>query len=102
MLVKELIGRLPLGERSDGSGSAEIIKSAGGALLTADANLITEYEDAGGGVVYFGEALPGTSTSAGAWRIRRITTVGGSISTKFAGTGVFDQVWNNRASLSYS
>lgn len=53
-------------------------------------------------VTYTCEAKPGTALSAAAWRIRR-TTVSGSITLhEWAGTGGFDQVANNRASLTYS
>ena len=48
-------------------------------------------------LMYVGEAVPGTASATAAWRIKRITPTG----VEFAGTAVFDQVWNNRASLSY-
>ena len=52
---------------------------------------------------YYGFALPGTITSAALWRIQR-KTVSGSINTyDFAdGNANFDNVWDNRVSLSYS
>lgn len=40
MLVKELIGRLLLGEKSDGSGEAERIKSTNGGAHVVDGTLI--------------------------------------------------------------
>ena len=54
-----------------------------------------------GDVDYVGEAAIGTATSAASWRIKRVDSTTGVI-IQWAGTGVFDQVWNNRASLSYS
>ena len=54
-----------------------------------------------GEVDYVGEAAIGTATSAASWRIKKIDSTSGIIIT-WAGTGVFDQVWDNRASLSYS
>lgn len=54
-----------------------------------------------GDVDYVGEAAIGTATSAAAWRIKRIDSTTGII-IQWAGTGVFDQIWDNRASLSYS
>lgn len=48
-------------------------------------------------LLYVGEAIPGTASATAAWRIKRVTPTG----VEFAGTAVFDQVWNNRASLSY-
>ena len=50
---------------------------------------------------YLGEASVGTATSAAAWRVKRIdNTLGTTI--MWAGTGTFNQVWDNYASLTYS
>lgn len=54
-----------------------------------------------GEVDYVGEAAIGTITSAASWRIKKVDSTSGII-IQWAGTGVFDQVWDNRASLSYS
>jgi hypothetical protein len=54
-----------------------------------------------GDVDYVGEASIGTATSAAAWRIKKIDNTSGVVIT-WAGTGVFNQIWDNRASLSYS
>ncbi|OHB12916.1 MAG: hypothetical protein A3G46_01625 [Candidatus Zambryskibacteria bacterium RIFCSPLOWO2_12_FULL_39_16] len=54
-----------------------------------------------GEVDYVGEAAIGTATSASSWRIKKVDSTTGII-IQWAGTGVFDQVWDNRASLSYS
>ncbi len=54
-----------------------------------------------GSVDYVGEAAIGTATSAPLWRIKKVDTTSGII-IQWAGTGVFDQVWDNRASLTYS
>lgn len=54
-----------------------------------------------GDVDYVGEASIGSATSAAAWRIKKVDNTSGIV-LQWAGTGVFDQVWDNRASLSYS
>ena len=54
-----------------------------------------------GDVDYVGEAVIGTATSAASWRIKKVDSASGIVIT-WAGTGVFDQIWDNRASLSYS
>lgn len=54
-----------------------------------------------GDVDYVGEAAIGTATSAASWRIKKVDNTSGIVLT-WAGTGVFDQVWDNRVSLSYS
>ena len=55
-------------------------------------------------IIYRGRALPGTLESVASWRIERITiAVDGDVTTVFAdGDDLFDNIWNNRASLSYS
>ncbi len=54
-----------------------------------------------GDIDYVGEAAIGTATSAASWRIKKVDTTSG-IAITWAGTGIFDQVWDNRVSLSYS
>jgi len=55
-------------------------------------------------VTYRGDALPGTATSAAAWRVQRMTLQSdGDIAIVFAdGNDNFDNIWDNRLSLSYS
>jgi hypothetical protein len=57
--------------------------------------------DTVGSVDYVGEASIGTTTSAASWRIKKIDSTTGIV-LQWAGTGVFDQVWDNRASLTYT
>lgn len=60
---------------------------------------------------YVGQARPRTATSAAAWRIKRIVVTGAgtaaagdtSVSVAWArGDDRFDNIWDNRQSLSYS
>lgn len=52
---------------------------------------------------YFGFAAVGSSTASAVWRIKRMTVSGTVTSILFAdGNSNFDNVWDNRASLSYS
>ena len=57
-------------------------------------------------LIYRGEATPGTATSAATWRIRKLDIDNGSngdVATTWAdGNADFDNVWDNRAILSYS
>lgn len=52
-------------------------------------------------MIYIGEAVPGTATSAATWRIKRLNVAIGLI-IEWSGNGDFTQVWNNRASLTYN
>jgi hypothetical protein len=55
-------------------------------------------------VAYLGQASPGTATSSALWRIQKLTfSVDGDVAVTWAdGNADFDNVWDNRASLSYS
>jgi hypothetical protein len=57
-------------------------------------------------VMYIGKAVPGSSASAAVWQIQQITFSGtnnANVSKGYAGGNPgFTNVWNNRASLSYS
>jgi hypothetical protein len=56
-----------------------------------------------GSFTYIGEALPGSPTAASVWRIQRLEEVGeDSIIIWADGNSNFDNVWDNRLSLSYS
>jgi hypothetical protein len=55
-------------------------------------------------VTYRGDALPGTVTSAASWRVQQLTLQSdGDMAILFAdGDDNFDNIWDNRLSLSYS
>jgi len=76
------------------------------ALIELNANYtqLLEY-DISGNAIYIGVAAPGTATTAGAWQIKNLTYDGGGnlISLKWAdGDDQFNNIWDNRAALSYS
>lgn len=54
-----------------------------------------------GTVQYLGEAAPNSLTSDPVWRVQRVTTSGANTTIEFASGGQFNQVWDNRASLTY-
>lgn len=64
----------------------------------------TDTDGASPETIYRGNALPGTATSAASWRCEEITiAVDGDVSILFAdGNDNYDNIWDNRASLSYS
>lgn len=59
-------------------------------------------DEASATVTYIGEAALGSGLGASVWRIKRLTVSGTVTIAEWAGTGVFDQVWNDRASLTYN
>lgn len=70
----------------------------------ADVKLTIKMEYSGENPVYVGEAAPGSATSAEAWRIRKLTYSGANLTdVEWAdGDTDFNNIWDNRASLSYS
>ena len=51
---------------------------------------------------YIGEALAGSSENSAVWRIQKVVMSGNDVTTTFAdGNTNFDNVWTNRASLTY-
>ena len=55
-------------------------------------------------VAYLGQAVPGSGGASAVWRIQKLTFGGdGDVTATWAdGNANFDNVWNDRASLSYS
>jgi hypothetical protein len=53
-------------------------------------------------VTYIGEAALSSGLSSAVWRIKRLTVSGTVTITEWAGTGVFNQIWNDRTSLTYN
>lgn len=66
--------------------------------ITEDLTLLWEVS---GSYVYIGEASPGTLESAADWRIQRVNTSTGKIHYADSNSE-FDNVWDDRASLTYA
>ncbi len=65
--------------------------------------LALEYDVASATETYIGEADAGSATSGALWRVRKMTTTGSDISIKWAdGDTLFNNIWDNRASLTYA
>src|SRR4051812_10907076 len=61
--------------------------------------------DGANNLVYYGEAANGAATSVNVWRVRKLSYDGSNNVTAIqwsGGTDGFNQVWDDRASLSYS
>jgi len=60
-------------------------------------------DDVGSGVTYVGYALPGTATSVASWQVKRLTETSGDCVVEWAdGDADFNNIWDDRAGLSYS
>lgn len=84
--------------------ASDIIFIDGGSAPGGNTIIPLRIDVASSTVAYKGDAAPGTATNAASWRISRITTTAaGSITIQYAdGNTNADNVWDNRASLSYS
>ncbi len=78
--------------------------SSSGGTSTITATKQKRFDKASIDVIYIGEADPGALESETSWRIRRIQfdSSGFPSSVTYAALGGANQVWANRASLSYS
>ncbi len=68
-------------------------------VTSAAENLIQKIDDTGT-YTYVGLAIPQSTGSQAVWKIKRIDLTGNLLFA--AGVATFTQVWDNRASLSYS
>jgi hypothetical protein len=63
----------------------------------------TLIDEASSTITYVGKAAIGSATSAASWKIKKIETTGTITAITFAGgSGNYTNIWDNRASLSYS
>jgi len=53
-------------------------------------------------VTYVGKAAIASATSAGVWQVMKVDESTGTVITWADGDSSFDNIWDNRASLSYS
>ena len=71
-------------------------------VIPVDVNGSMRIDTASSTVIYIGEATFGADENAAVWRIRKLPTVGTVLSIQWAdGNQKFDNVWANRASLTY-
>lgn len=66
--------------------------------------LTTNYDAVSVTLAYVGKAAAGTLSSAAVWQVKKLVfNAEGDVTTTFAdGNANFDNVWDNRASLTYS
>lgn len=78
------------------------------ALLTSSSSAASttlyalRLDEASSTITYIGEADPGTATSSALWRIKKMNSASGLIITWADGNSDFDNVWDDRATLTYS
>ena len=73
-----------------------------GSLSLAAANYATRIDEASGTVTYIGSADPGSANSGALWQIKKIDSSSGTSITFADGDALFNNIWDDRASLTYS
>lgn len=73
-----------------------------GVVQTTSTSYIIQLDEASATITYVGEADPASSTASAVWRIKRLDSTSGLIVLYAGGAATFNQIWNNRAALSYS
>jgi hypothetical protein len=71
--------------------------------LGADVPYAQRIDEASSTVTYVGRAEPGTAEGSAAWQIKKISVSGSVTTITWAdGNENYDNIWSNRAALSYS
>ena len=84
-------------------GRAGGLSTGQGFKQTKNVEELTYIDQASDSVTYLGYAKTGTATSAGSWQIKKILTSGSITSIAYAdGNDDYDNVWDNRDSLTYT
>lgn len=80
-----------------------IKQSDGDSIQTRDFALASRIDEASATVTYIGKADIGSLNASAVWRISRLTVSGTVTTIEYAdGDSAYDNVWDDRASLSYS
>lgn len=87
----------------DDQTGAALVKQVG-ASGVENSELITNYDAVGTTLAYVGKAPAGTLASAAGWQVKELVfNAAGDVTTTMAdGDAAFDNIWNDRATLTYS
>lgn len=86
---------------SDGTDTLAV--NTDGSINTVDVIYATRVDEASATVTYVGKAAVASSNASAVWQISRITVSGTVTTIEYAdGDVLFNNIWDNRAALSYS
>lgn len=72
-------------------------------ITAFDPTLTTRVDEVSKTLIYLGKAAIASSEASAVWQIQRITISGSVTTTLWAdGNSNYDNIWNNRASLTYT
>lgn len=88
----------------DGTNLQRLKVGSDGSLVTGGSSTYTtRVDDAGSLITYVGKAEIASATSSAVWQIQKIDETGGDLVITWAdGNASFDNVWDDRASLTYN
>ena len=80
------------------------VNEQGEALVATGDSVVTNYDSVSSTLAYVGKRAPGAASSAAVWQIKRLTfSSAGDVTLEVAdGNLNYDNVWDDRASLTYS
>lgn len=82
---------------------AAIISGGGGVAGGRRMDFESRIDEVSDVLMYVGKAIPGNETNTAVWQIQKITVVGTETIIEFAdGDAKFDNVWDDRGSLTYA
>ena len=72
-----------------------------GTITATETSYATRIDEASATVSYVGKAATGSVTASAVWQVQKLDTTSGLIITWADSNASFDNVWDNRASLTY-
>ena len=71
-------------------------------IRTGESALAVRIDDSNDPTTYIGKAPIGSATSSAVWQVAKLDTTSGLVKTWADSNASFDNVWDNRASLTYN
>lgn len=83
-------------------GTDTMVVNPNGSINAAPTDEALRVDTVSAALSYFGYAAPGTLNAASTWKIKRVSTAGAIVTTEWAdGNNAYDNIWDNRAGLTY-
>ncbi len=82
-------------------GANDLVVNSDGSINTKPVVYSTRVDEASSTVTYIGKAVPGSDESAAVWQVQMMDTSGVLTITLADGNDNFDNVWDDRATLTY-
>jgi hypothetical protein len=90
------------GKLQQGKDAPWLLDEETGEALVKSKEQIVLYDDAADPINYLGKAPFGSADDAAVWQIRRIDLTTGVVMKAADGNANFDNIWDDRASLTYT